>query len=332
MKMLKPIGFTFIGLAILGIAAFTFAKIQKDQIPTFTITWYHVQHSVAIAPRMITQDDPVAGKVAHIVPATLQPIAVAADSSELNDESADDATAPPDSDSVSVKSMGGVPVLMYHYVGDLPANADAVRKDLTVSTQNFNAQVTWLKSQGYQSITMNQLYAWITKGTSIPAKSVVFTFDDGYMDVFQNAVPILEANHMTGSFGIITGLVAGSVYATWPEISTAHSQGMEIVSHSYSHPDFSTKSETDQTYEITKSDSDFQANLGFVPDYFIYPYGKYNATTISLLKANEFVMAFTTAYGYVHPGENMLELPRVRVHGAETLPTFESAFGATVQK
>lgn len=309
MKLLKYLFFGLLGIFVIGAAAFAFAKIQHYPIPSFAIHFNHAAQPVAV------------GETAVVVPAGLSD----AQASEPNTlgEGPDPAPLAGASTPIVNGKISGVPVLMYHYVGDLPPNPDLTRKDLTVSTANFTAQVVWLKSQGYQSITMDQLYAWLNKGTPIPPKSVVFTFDDGYSDVFENAVPILEANKMTGSFGIITGFVGTSVYATWSQISTARSQGMEIVSHSYSHPDFSSKSVTDQTYEFTKSDSDFSANLGFVPDYFIYPYGKYNDTTLSLLQSNGFLMAFTTAYGFVKPGENLLELPRVRVHGAETMQKFE---------
>lgn len=232
---------------------------------------------------------------------------------------AQDATA-----SEIVPKVSGVPVLMYHYIGDLPANADATRKDLTVSTQNFEAQVNFLQNAGYTAITPDQLYAWLTVGTKIPAKSVVFSFDDGYADTFENAVPILEAHHMTGEFGIITGFVGTTPdFATWQQIIAARNQGMFIVSHSYSHPDFAAKSAADQDYNISKSTVDLTAELGAAPIYFIYPYGDYNSTTETVLKNHGYVMSFTTAYGFARPGEKLLELPRVRVHGAEQLQTFE---------
>jgi peptidoglycan/xylan/chitin deacetylase (PgdA/CDA1 family) len=223
----------------------------------------------------------------------------------------------------SVLPKGSIPVLMYHYIGDLPANADTTRKGLTVSNQNFEDQVNFLAAQGYSSITLDQLYAYLTKGQPIPDKSVVFSFDDGYADTFENAVPILEAHHMTGVFGIITGFAGtNSNYAAWQQIIAAQKQGMVIVSHSYSHPDFASKDEVYQDYNIAKSTVDLTQELGAPPSYFIYPYGEYNSTTEQVLKDHGYVMSFTTSYGFVRHGENLLELPRVRVRGAETLPTF----------
>jgi len=97
---------------------------------------------------------------------------------------------------------------------------------------------------------------------------------------------------------------------------------MSIVSHSYSHPDFSTLSASNQNFNIAKSTVDLTGELGTPPIYFIYPYGKYNSITEQTLKNHGYVMSFTTAYGFVKPAENLLELPRVRVHGIESLQTF----------
>lgn len=235
------------------------------------------------------------------------------------------ATATAEAQPSSALLKGAVPVLMYHYIGDLPTNADATRKDLTVSTQNFTAQMNFLLSQGYTSITPGQLYLYLTKNKAIPAKSVVISFDDGYADTFDNAVPILETDHLTGMFGIITGLVATNTisnYANWQQIISARNAGMAIVSHSYSHPNFAALSASDQNFNIAKSTVDLTGELGTPPTYFIYPFGKYNSTTEQTLKNHGYVMSFTTAYGFVKPGENLLELPRVRIHGAESLQTF----------
>lgn len=217
----------------------------------------------------------------------------------------------------------GVPVLMYHRVGDLPENADATTTDLTVSTANFEEQMTFLDKQGYVSITPDQLYGWLSKGQEIPKKSVIITFDDGYQDVFDNAVPILLEHHFVGVFGIITGFVGTRDYASWQTIGAAKAKGMIIVSHSFSHFDFSKHNYTDQEYSIAKSTMDINDNLGFTPTYFIYPYGTYNTDTENILTAHGYVMALTTAYGFAQKGENLLEIPRIRVHGKEVLPRFE---------
>lgn len=217
-----------------------------------------------------------------------------------------------------------VPVLMYHYVGDLPANPDSVRRDLTVSSVNFANQMNYLASRGFHTISMSELYQALTDSQKLPSKPVLITFDDGYKETLDITVPILFADHFTGSFAIITGFVGGRDYASWQEISGAESENMEIVSHSYSHIDFASPkyNYSDKLENIAIATSDFKNRLGIDPKFFIYPYGHHDADTEKILRDEGFLMAFTTNYGLVHKGLNLLELPRVRVHGSETLNRF----------
>ncbi len=227
------------------------------------------------------------------------------------------------------ESAHGVPVLMYHYIGDMPAKSDALRSDLTVNSKDFTAEMDWLKNNSYSSITVDQLYNSIKNGTGLPPKPVIITFDDGYKNTFDNAVPILLAHGMTGSFGIITGYVGNPNYAPWDEIKAAQNSGMEIVSHSFSHIDFTAKKYTyaDKQYEIVRSKEDLLEHLGITSKYFIYPYGHHDADTEKILKDNGFVLAFTVVYGFSAKSENLLELPRVRVHGVESLDRFVESLG-----
>src|SRR4051812_13406891 len=77
-----------------------------------------------------------------------------------------------------------VPILMYHYVDTPPADADRFLRDLTVTRANFEAQVKWLKDQGYTSITPDQLIAALWHGKKLPKKPIMFTFDDGYANAW----------------------------------------------------------------------------------------------------------------------------------------------------
>src|SRR3954470_7967316 len=70
-----------------------------------------------------------------------------------------------------------VPVLMYHYISVPPPDADVYRKDLSVTPDNFRAQMQWLKEKGYTTITPDELVAALTRGTKLPDHPVLLTFD-----------------------------------------------------------------------------------------------------------------------------------------------------------
>ena len=222
-----------------------------------------------------------------------------------------------------------VPILMYHHVGALPPKANALRKDLTVPTANFEAEVKWLSQSGYTGISLSDIYLYSQSKFTMPKKPVVFTFDDGYADVFQNAVPILKKYGYTGSFAIITRKVGAAegdnIYAPWTDIAQAYLGGNEIVSHTQTHFDGSNPkySTTYINNELSGSINDINQNLGFTTSLLIYPYGHYTDAYIAQAKKAGFVMGVTVHEGKLINLDDLMRVPRVRVHGAETLQRFE---------
>ncbi len=222
-----------------------------------------------------------------------------------------------------------IPILMYHHVGDCPKTADATFKGLTVSTENFEAQTQWLKNNNYTGISLNDIYLFSKGKFIMPKKPVVFTFDDGYEDAFTNTIPILKKYGYSGSFAIITnypGQVQGNnIYASWQTVAQAELQGQEIVSHTQNHFDGSSpKFSSSYIFQnLTQSISALKDNLGITTNILIYPYGHYTADYISQAKKVGFVMGLTVHEGDIINLDNLMQMPRVRVRGNETLQQFE---------
>jgi hypothetical protein len=160
-----------------------------------------------------------------------------------------------------------VPILMYHHVGLLPENPDALRQDLTVSPEDFAKQVAWFKQQGYTSVSLADVNEAVLVGKALPKKPIVFTFDDGYADVFEYAVPVLKSAGYTGSFAIITELPGvtenGNSYASWDKINEAKRDGMELVCHTVNHFDGSNIIKYNDSYiktNLTKCREDLKTH------------------------------------------------------------------------
>ncbi len=223
-----------------------------------------------------------------------------------------------------------LPILMYHHIGLVPNNInDPLRKGLTVSPEDFEAQVKWVFTQGYKSISLNDLYLYSKSQKSLPKKPVIFTFDDGYEDAFTNAVPILQKYGFTGTFGIITGF-AGSqsgtnTYATWDTITAAQNNGMEIVCHTENHFDGSNpKYSKDYILNnFNNCQKSIITHLGNLKPYLIYPYGHYTDMYLEQVRNAGFVMGLTVHEGSNINLENLMQVPRVRVSGGEALEDFK---------
>lgn len=90
-----------------------------------------------------------------------------------------------------------VPVLMHHHVSPSPGM-------ITVSPENFESQIAWLAGNGWTSLTMAQYGDFLT-GKPVPRKSILITFDDGYLDNWVHAHPILQKYGMHAVVFTVTG-------------------------------------------------------------------------------------------------------------------------------
>jgi len=217
-----------------------------------------------------------------------------------------------------------VPILMYHYISEPPEDADEYRTDLSVSPAAFRAQMQYLADNGFTPIDLYTLSRAITGKESLPPRPVVITFDDGYLDHYQNAFPILQEFGFTGTFFIITGYVdAGNPnHMTWPMIEEMAAAGMRMESHSKTHPDLREATREGLVWEILGSQETLAAHIGYMPRYFCYPGGRYDEDTIAMLEELNFWGAVTTAGGKWHGFNDRFEWTRLRMRYTTSLPVF----------
>lgn len=215
-----------------------------------------------------------------------------------------------------------LPILMYHHIGTAPAGADPIRLGLTVSRPDFHAQLAWLHAQGYHAVTLTQVYGALVHGDPLPSKPISLTFDDGYLDNYTDALPELTGFGDRATFFIIGNLKGGPDYMTWEQIADAHVQGIEIEAHSMNHLDLALTRGAALDYELTGPRILIQSYIGEPANFLAYPSGRYDATTIARASAAGYLMAVTTNPGAWLSADTLMELPRARVRGGETLPEF----------
>jgi peptidoglycan/xylan/chitin deacetylase (PgdA/CDA1 family) len=217
-----------------------------------------------------------------------------------------------------------VPILMYHYISAPPSDADSVRLDLSVTPKNFRQQMGWLKDKGFTSITPNDLYAALTRGKRLPTHPVLLTFDDGYADAYTDAFPILKEFGFTGTFFVVSGFIdsGSSDYLTWKQAKEMAKAGMSIQNHSRTHKGMQGRDHDWLVDQIVVPRDRIEEEIGIRPRFFCYPSGYYDDDTIQELQDAGFVAAFTVADGTFAYTDDMMRLPRVRMHGTTTLAQF----------
>jgi peptidoglycan/xylan/chitin deacetylase (PgdA/CDA1 family) len=178
-----------------------------------------------------------------------------------------------------------LPILTYHHVG--PSKPD-VHPLLTVAPDDFAKQVAWLAHRGYSSITTPDWTKWLAETRPLPKKPVLITFDDGYDDIAQYALPTLSRYGFTAVVYIITGLIGktnewdqrigrGELrLMTAQQIKEWAAKGIEIGSHTRDHPDLRSLSQSELEDQVFGSAADLQRILGKAPASFAYPFGHFN--------------------------------------------------------
>ena len=214
---------------------------------------------------------------------------------------------------------------MYHYVSDPPADADIYRRDLSVTPANFEAQLAWLQSRGYESITLTDLVYHLARGWPLPDKPVILTFDDGYRDNYTKAFPLLQEYGYTGTFFLVTGPIdfENPDYLTWDMVEEMVQAGMDFQPHSYRHLDLRGAGKDFLIFEILAPKEAIQARTGETPRFYAYPSGRYDDRTIAVLKSANYWGAVITEQGATHTSDGLFELDRVRIRGTHTLEDFE---------
>jgi peptidoglycan/xylan/chitin deacetylase (PgdA/CDA1 family) len=175
------------------------------------------------------------------------------------------------------------PILLYHHIAN-----DSGSNRYYVSVENFRQQMLFLQQQGYTSITPATLVEALVHGAQLPPRPVVITFDDGNLDVYTTAFPIMRELGFVGAFYIVGNRLGADGFVGTAELSELVNAGWEVGSHSMTHADL-TLDHTILRAEILESRLALEEALGVPVRSLAYPFGM----------ADEVVMDKTEDYGYV---------------------------------
>lgn len=214
------------------------------------------------------------------------------------------------------------PILMYHRVEVPPASADESRLNLTVHPDIFQGQMDYLVSAGYTSLTFADWTRAMAGEQEMPEKPVVITFDDGYIDSYTVAYPRLQERGLVGTFFIVPTFLHQWGYMDWGHLTEMHNAGHEIANHSMTHADLSRLTREELETEIIGAADVMEQTLGFRPETFCYPFGRYNQLTLGVVRDSGHQAAVTTRFGLRHNYFERFGLERVRIPGDMSVAGF----------
>ncbi len=212
--------------------------------------------------------------------------------------------------------LTGRPILTYHHVG--PRSRGARIKGLYLDPKLFARQLAELRAAGFTTAKFRNA----TGAGSSGERRVFLTFDDGFRDVFENALPVLEQHRFCGIEFLVSGLVGrtnewqqreGDVVEPLMDDSQVRdwlAAGHEIGSHTQTHPHLTQLSPAVAREEISASRKALEDRFGVVIEHFCYPYGDWNEAVRDLVIAAGYQTACTTLPGVNTAAESPFELKR----------------------
>ena len=226
---------------------------------------------------------------------------------------------------VDVNGYQVVPILCYHqFTKGTPRNR------MQVSVANFEAQMRYLKDNGYRVITLDDLDGFLSGDRPIPERAVVVTIDDGYRSTYDLALPILEKLGLPATLYIYSDFAGVSM--SWDEIRALDGGDViDIQSHSKSHTSMSPNGDEKPgpayvarvEEEVSVPHRIFKKRLGVDMEHFAYPYGDTSADVVKLMEKYNYDTAVTVQRGgnasFTHP----YLLRRDMVYSDHTLADFK---------
>lgn len=224
-----------------------------------------------------------------------------------------------------------IPILMYHQIDAPPARGTSLR-GLIVAPESFARQMSLLKLLGYRGLSMRDLEPYLEG--SRQGKVVGITFDDGYQNNRQHALPILQRHGFTATcYGVSSAIGGTNAWDHGTGIETKPlmdlqdwqawlAAGMEVGSHTRTHADLTRLEPTMALHEIKASKAELETALGCEVRHFCYPYGRLQPEHAELVRQSGYRTATTTRRGRASAGDEPFTLRRIMIARATHLALF----------
>ncbi len=207
-----------------------------------------------------------------------------------------------------------LPILGYHRVG--PFQRDHVP---TVSAEAFERQLATLERRRVRMLSLDEAVAALEHHDPLPRHSAAITFDDGYVETYTVAWPILRRVGFPAAVFVTPGEVGRPGFATWDQLVEMSRDAITIGSHTMHHSYLPLVSEDRLPEELIHSKAVIEERLGRPVRYLSYPIGGYPPLAQVVAKQAGYQAAFTTNRG-VSRAVDRYALRRIKVTERDTNP------------
>jgi peptidoglycan/xylan/chitin deacetylase (PgdA/CDA1 family) len=230
---------------------------------------------------------------------------------------------------MTVELAGRIPILLYH---SLTAQAREAYRPYAVDPGLFRAQMEAIAEAGLASTTISDL---VGRGLT-DRRAIAITFDDGFRELVDVALPILDEYGLAATVYIVTGHVGGTSrwlerdgegdrpLLSWTEIRSLAAAGIEIGAHGHRHVALDLLSEGDASEEISRSRHELEEGLGRPVMSFAYPYGFHTAAIKRLVANIGFASACGVRHAFSHRQDDPYALARIMAYPSTPMNVFRA--------
>ena len=223
---------------------------------------------------------------------------------------------------------GHFTILMYHMVTK-PVSKDEVR--YACPPKRFAMHMEFLRTKGFNLASIEDIEQFVSGRRDIPANTVSVTIDDGFMDNYQNAFPILQEYGVPATIFITSGLMGKTnlwmeeqgfprrKMLSWSQIQEMSSAGITFGSHTVTHSHLPQLSTRQAREEIAVSKKVIEDRLGRSVKYFSYPFGQTSKNVRSIVENARYVLAYSTSAGHNNCYTDRYQLQRIEVYGTDSV-------------
>ena len=201
-------------------------------------------------------------------------------------------------------------VFVYHRFGEGRYPSTNIR------LEQFEEQIAELTAGGHTALPLARIVEAVRSGTPLPDRTVSITVDDAYASVIHEGWPRLKAAGIPLTVFVSTDSVDAGYdgYMTWDQIRALARDGVPIGHHTASHLHMIAAGVDASLADIRRASARFQAELGYVPPLFAYPYGEFSLELAQAVREEGFDGAVAQYSSVARVGDDAFTLPRFPVN------------------